>query len=205
MTIPYTTTVQIDLLPVVQFVGSNFLLPIIVAFAAYVVADRHGEWRKRRMYSRLGVAIIESLQEEVQNGIKEMEQLLASARGPIHLFPRWNPLPTASWSGMATIPDEVLLRIIETSQGQTFDGFHPQQCRIHCKNYFVHMSGTYDQTRDQAAEGYRMSSFYNWREDIINLLADDRSGYLAAAQKVYDMLEDAKLLLVANAKARRPK
>ena len=59
---------------------TNILLPILVAVLTYILVDRLGEWKRRKMYSRLGVAIIESLQEEVDNGIKLMTDALNAAQ-----------------------------------------------------------------------------------------------------------------------------
>lgn len=126
-----------------KLVIDDFLIPIGVAIATYIMVDRLGEWRKRRTYSRLGVAIIESLQEEIKNGIELMTNALNATKDQSANAPPPALLPNRSWSGMSTIPDDVLLRIIETSANRQFDGFPPRECRIHCKNYFEHMCQNY--------------------------------------------------------------
>ena len=109
----------------------------------YILVDRLGEWKKRRNYSKLGIAIIESLQEEVKMGINIMTEVLAASTSEPRGLLQNKLLPNESWDGMATISDEVLLRIIATSDKKTFDGFPPKDCRIHCKNYFNFMNQNY--------------------------------------------------------------
>jgi hypothetical protein len=55
---------------------NTILLPIVIAVVTYILVDRLGEYKKRRDYSRLGVAIIESLLEEVDTGITIMSRAL---------------------------------------------------------------------------------------------------------------------------------
>lgn len=163
-----------------RLVISDFLIPIVVAVATYIMVDRLGEWRKWRTYSRLGVVIIESLQEEIRNGIQLMTSALDAAEDQRANGPPPALLPNRSWSGMSTIPDDVLLRIIETSANRQFDGFPPRECRIHCKNYFEHMCRNYEQTviqsRNLAQQGR------DWRDPIRALLADDASRYIKSAR-----------------------
>jgi len=182
---------------------TNILLPILAAVLTYILVDRLGEWKRRKMYSRLGVVIIESLQEEVNNGIKLMTNALNAAQESSTTAPLTALLPKKSWSGMSTIPDEVLLRIIETSAKRQFNGFPPRQCRIHCKNYFEHMCHNYEQTLDQSLTLAQQGK--DWRRPLHDLLADSTGRYIQAARKVYRMLEHSKQLLEANAKAIFPK
>ncbi|MHB8409765.1 MAG: hypothetical protein ACYDHY_17050 [Acidiferrobacterales bacterium] len=94
----------------------------------------------------LGVIIIESLLEEVRGGLKIMQSTLQRIEMngcSAALVPK--PLvPCASWEGMNTIPDNVLLRIIATADKVEPRGFPPSQVRIHCKNYFVHMGTNFN-------------------------------------------------------------
>ena len=53
----------------VPFLSEHLVFPFFVAIACYVLFDRLGEWKQRRRTSKLGVAIIESLVEEVRNGL----------------------------------------------------------------------------------------------------------------------------------------
>jgi len=116
----------------------NLALPFLVALGTYWLISKKDEDEKKRNYSRLGVAIIEALLEEVENGIKTLDG--AKQSGKVSA----NTLPRKSWSGMSTIPDEVLLRILEVSKNVTPKSFQPKEIRIHCKNYFDHMTPTWD-------------------------------------------------------------
>jgi hypothetical protein len=193
---------------VVSTLITGVLLPVIVAILTYTAIDGLGEWRKRRTSSRLGVAIIETLQEEIRTGIQVMTDALKNAEDPNAPGPLDAALPNRTWSGMTTIPDDVLLRIIETSLNRKFVGFPPRECRIHCKNYFEYMPINYEGTVGQSAA--RARSGQDWRGPIRDLLADntrrDSTGnYIRDATKVDQMLEHARQLLDENSKARRPK
>jgi hypothetical protein len=191
-------------LEVLRLVILNFLFPIIVAITTYVVVDRLGEWRKRRTYSRLGVVIIESLQEEIRTGIRLMTTALNATEDNSANGPPDGLLPNKSWSGMSTIPDEVLLRIIETSANRQFDGFPPRECRIHCKNYFEHICRNYEQHVTRSMKLAQQQQ--DWRSNLRALLTDEgRSRYIQAARGVDQMLEHAKQLLEKNSKAKFPK
>ena len=185
------------------FFLQNFLFPILVAVLVYIFVDRLGEWRKRRMYSRLGAVIIESLLEEVRTGIRLMRDTLAAINEPSALEPPAGLLPNRSWSGMSTIPDEALLRIVETSAGREFEGLPPREIRSHCKNYFTHMAENYmnilSQARDLSSKGQ------DWRYNLRNLLVGSGEPYLEAALSVERMLEDTHLLLEKNSRRRLPK
>lgn len=191
-------------LEVLRLVILNFLFPIIVAITTYIVVDRLGEWRKRRTYSRLGVVIIESLQEEIRTGIRLMTTALNATEDNSANGPPDGLLPNKSWSGMSTIPNEVLLRIIETSANRQFDGFPPRECRIHCKNYFEHICRNYEQHVTRSMK--LAQQHQDWRSNLRALLTDEgRSRYIQAAKGVDQMLEHAKQLLEKNSKARFPK
>ena len=90
-------------------VVDNFLLPFAVAVIIYWLASKRDECIKRKSYSRLGVAVIESVMEEVENGYKILLQ--AKSAGKVQAS-----LPRRSWLDMETINDDVLLRIIEVSK-----------------------------------------------------------------------------------------
>ena len=184
----------------------DLVVPILVAVAAYVIVNQLGEWRKRRMFSRLGVVIIESLDEELRTGIRLMRDALAATEDKSAQGPPRGLLPTKSWSGMSTIPNEVLLRIVECSEGRSFEDkeFSPRQCLSHCKNYFDHMSATYEEVIDhlikQAEQGEE------WRPELINLLVGGGpQSFLQSATNVKRMLENARLLLDENSRRRMPK
>ena len=183
----------------------SIIIPIIVAILAYIFVNRLGEWQKRRNYSKLGVAIIESLQEEIKTGINVMKGALEAVNNPNITVPPPQLLSNKSWSGMLTISDDVLLRIIATSEKHKFTGFHPRECRIHCKNYFVFICQNYKQAIDVIYSGDRLS-YARWREIIKPLLVETGTArYIEAAEGVYNMLENTKQLLQRNSKTIFPK
>ncbi len=166
-----------------------------VALWISIVGYQREEWRRRRNDSKLGAIIVESLLEEVRNGHKIMQDILQRIEkhgcSPVLAC---KPLaPIASWEGMKTIPDNVLLRVIATADKVEPRGFPPSQIRIHCKNYFVHMCGTLNAPMFDAYLQPLLSS------------GKQNGDYIGAAQCVIDMLEQTKELLKKNAKRRFPK
>ncbi len=189
--------------PWYTFVLLNIVLPIVIALATYWAVNWLGEAQKRRTYSKLGVAVIESLQEEIGTGIRTMTNALNAVKDRDATEPPTDELPNKSWSGMSTISDDVLLRIIETSANRKFDGFPLRECRIHCKNYFDHMCQNYNEMiRESFALAHKG---LDWRRRIREQLAGDTGHYIEAATKVNEMLEHAKQLLEPNSRAARPK
>jgi len=182
-----------------KLVLNTIVLPIAVAVVTYLVVDRLGEWRKRRAYSRLGVAILDSLLEELRTGLGILQPLLLSASTPGRSPTSMPELPHGSWAGMSTIPDEVLLRVIEASKDVQTPSFHPRDARIHCKNYFEHIRRNYEAARDRAGRSA------DWREPILQALSPDGGADVQAVRGVIGMLELARKLLDQNANARFPK
>jgi hypothetical protein len=160
----------------ILMVVEKFALPFAVAVITYYLFKKHDEYIKRRQYSTLGVAIMESLLEEINTGIEIMKSR------------QTNPLPVNSWNGPSTIPDDVLLRIIAVSKGETPVAFKPQDIRIHCKNYFTHMA-------------------QNWSNaiQISNTKALLSQGYIQSAENVKAMVIQCKDLLEKNARKKFPK
>ncbi len=169
------------------------VVPVSVALIVYYIVDTRGEFRKRRMYSRLGVAIINELQEEIQNGIRAMRAAEVAIEDDTIESPPATALPRRTWQGMSTIPDEVFLRVIETSGNPL--------CRTHCKNYFGNICEQYDALIAWALQPEHRQE---WREPLRRLLLDP-SHFLQAAEGVDQMLEQAKGLLEQNARRRRPR
>ncbi len=179
------------------------VLPILIAVATYWLQDTLGEYKKRRNYSRLGVAIIDTLLEEINTGVDIMTRALQAVEtSKLNELPL-SILPNNSWEGMTTITDEVLLRIIATSEAGKFEAFPPKECRMHCKNYFVNIKPQYDQALTETIQ--RSEAGADWRKPLHDLLSDDGSKFLEASLKVKRMLEDARKLLEENAKIKRPK
>lgn len=191
------------LLEGIQILLQDFLLPVLVAVLVYIVVERLGEWRKRRMFSRLGVVIIDSFLEELRTGIELMRTVLAAIDRNDPTGPPPGFLPNRTWNGMSTIPDDVLLRIVETSRNRTFDGFPPQQCRTHCKNYFTHMNDNYQLFLSQAIELHAQHA--DWRRQLQALLRGPGQPYLESALGVEHMLANARQLLDENSRRRFPK
>jgi hypothetical protein len=157
------------------------VFPFIVAVVTYLLFKRLDEWSNRRKYSRLGVAVIESLLEEVTNGVRILESFHKTREATSQLLPR------RSWSGMNTISDEVLLRIIEVSKNIKPKGFHPREIRIHCKNYFEHMTFSWDYVSYTKADWQKVANGFI-----------DEGKYVEAAQNVKFMLVQTKELLERN-------
>jgi hypothetical protein len=173
------------------------VISIIVAVLTYLAVNRLGEWQKRKMYSRLGVAIIESLQEEVWNGIDIMKRTLDAAKNGS--ITNHSSLPNLSWEGMSTIPDEVLLRILETSKDKPYSGQYAlKDCRIHCKNYFNFICGNY-------ASAIKTCSLLRGVDRTNAIVKFFENDFIQNAEDVYQMLEQAKKLLDKNSRARMPR
>jgi len=200
--VPLAVAKDVECVGATQFFMTNLLLPVIVAVATYILTDRLGVWRTRRALSRLGMAIVASLQEEVKNGINLMtgardSMRVTSAEPPRQLLPR------RSWSGMSTIFDDVFLRILETSAHYEYSGFHPRDIRSHCKNYFDHMCENYDNALRSAQELYKRGQ--DWRTPFHEFLNGSDRDYVASAQKVDAMLKTVKQLLSINSRKCCPK
>ena len=132
-----------------------------------------------------------------------MTSALAASEETNIVYPPQGLLPNRTWSGMATIPDEVLLRILATSAHRSFKSFHPSECRIHCKNYFGNICENYNRVLGQctniAAQGQ------DWRVLMRAMLTEDHGHYIEATKGVDQMLRDIKQLLVENTKRIFPK
>ena len=166
--------------PIIGSIIEKFAFPIAVAAITYWLFKKNDEYIKRQQYSMLGVAIIESLLEEINTGIEIMKNQFA------------NSLPVKSWVGLSSIPDDVLLRIIAVTKNVNLVVFKPKDIRIHCKNYFDHMATSWNiaiQSNNQVA--------------IQQLL--NQAKYIEAAEGVRAMLLQCKELLENNEKRWFPK
>jgi hypothetical protein len=170
------------------------LFPILVGGISYLLFRGLDERKKRKNYSKLGIAIIRTLLEEVNTGLSIIKANL-SAKSPKLLN-----LPTASWININTIPDEVLLRIISVSENEDKRGdYHPQDIRSHMKNYFEHMSVTWGQ-KVTIVSGYISKGLPAPRD-----LEDTAKSFQRPAEHVKIMLEQTIQLLEANSKKWVPK
>lgn len=164
-----------------QNVIGNVIFPITVAIITYLLFRKLDEWKRRRSYSKLGIVILESLIEEVKRGLEMIKA------------PEANSLPRKSWYGMTTIPDEVLLRIIEVSKKITPISFNLREIRIHTKNYFEHMCLNWDKEVVSAGQTGLLNAtqqFFNYPKQI---------------QDIIDMLNQTKDLLDENSTKWFPK
>lgn len=163
----------------------SFVLPFLVAIIVYYLVSKRDEYRKRREFSILGVVIIESLMEEVEHGIQTMQRTFTA--GNLE-FPTL--LPRKSWDGMNTIPNDVLLRIIEVSRSVIPVVWSPREIRIHTKNYFDHITLNWT---GFVATGADWQSFAS-RFEL----------YLPPSQGVLKMLKQTKDLLEENSERQFP-
>jgi hypothetical protein len=166
----------------------NALLPIIVASVTYFLFNRLDEYKRRKNQSILGVVIMECLIEEVKNG----SNIINSVLDPNNKTLPNISLPRKSWSGISTIPDDVLLRIIGVSKNVSPTGFKPREIRIHTKNYFEHMVGNWD-------------SLLSIQGDTKQAAIHRFPTYGQAATGVLNMLIQTKELLEENSKRWFPK
>jgi hypothetical protein len=174
----------------------HILLPLLVAVTSYILLDRLGEWKQRKRVSILGTAILDSLIEEVRTGLRTLKEV--DARASIESFPSAPvPLPRKAWTGMTTISDDILLRLIATSERHEGPDFRPRDVRIHCKNYFEFICPYWDQvcTRD--------TPITNWVPFAKTLIT--KASLIEATSKVLSMLEASRELLENNAKRIIPK
>jgi hypothetical protein len=171
-----------------EFCIQDLIFPIGIAITTYLLVKKIDEWRDRKTFSILGVLIIESLIEEVETGLGIMDNIL----NPNNVHNSTSLLPDKSWSGMTTIPDNVLLRIIAVSKNVKPLGFHPRQIRIHCKNYFININSNWK---------LMINSGPNWLLNTQNLL---RSGHYDGTKGVLAMLKQTRDLLDKNSRKMIP-
>lgn len=162
---------------------SDFLFPLLVAVTTYVLFNKLDEWKMRKDQSILGTVIIDSMIEEVKNGYEAINSTLTSEDYFHPMIP-----PRKSWTGMNTIPDDVLLRIIAVSKDVRAKSFNPREIRIHCKNYFDHMLTNWDQLKDTKVLTPQATAKLNF------------GSYNQAAKAVLTMLEQTRKLLDDNSK-----
>jgi hypothetical protein len=181
---------------IIKIIFTNFLFPIVLGILAFIASNTVNTWRSRRRQSLLGSVILQSFIEEVENGVGIMEsvQAMLNNQPPKTI----GALPRASWSGIQSVSDELLERIICTTKEKTFSGFPPKEIRIHLKNYFEHMCKNFDSVTNAIALGT------NWQDEARSYI-DERGNYIDAAKGVLQMLKDAQQLLENNSKTLWPK
>jgi hypothetical protein len=163
------------------------LIPFVIGALSYVLFRGLDEMKKRRTFSTLGVIIIDCLLEEVGTGLDNIQKTIKN----VPFVPL--PMPFKSWSGVNTLPDDVMLRIISVSKDvKPIGSFNPKDIRKHTKNYFDHMCSQWNNfiILPNVAHQNIAKTFKDWPE---------------AAKGVKDMLEQTKQLLEDNSKKWLPK
>lgn len=158
----------------------NVLLPIGIGISSFLLTTKVNDWKERKKYSKLGISTLKSLKEEIDNGIKIIYD------NPLNR-PFGYSLPRASWYGMQTIKDDVLLRIIGINRNPNPELFPLDEINIHLKNYFEHMTTTWDDIARKET---------GWEKLYENIISD----YKDASMKLSKTLEEIIELLDANSK-----
>jgi hypothetical protein len=163
------------------------LIPFVIGALSYVLFRGLDEMKKRRTFSTLGVIIIDCLLEEVATGLDNIQKTIKN----IPFVPL--PMPSKSWSGVNTLPDDVMLRIISVSKDvKPVGSFNPKDIRKHTKNYFEYMCSQWNNfiILANVTQPNIITEFKDWPE---------------ATNGVKEMLEQTKKLLEDNSKKRLPK
>ena len=175
---------RIDVLLFSALIGTTF------SVLTYLFTSQIGEWKNRKNISLLGEIVLEGLQEEIRTGIGLMNDLQRWANGTGHDILQPRLLPTASWDGMNTISDDIMLRIIATSPPHIAN-----KLRCDCKNYFAHICTNINYTLSRQREIASLLA-----KDILKYLSSaDKGNYLVASQNLYDDIEKIKDTLKNNA------
>lgn len=169
----------------IEDVSKSVIAPFAVAAITYFLFGKIDELRKRRSQSKLGASILHTIANEVEKGRDIIRNTPNIENGhPAQL------LPTASWQGINTINDEVLLRILEVTKGVKDVGFPAFEIRIHTKNYFEYVSENFKRIVTDPT--------FNRREMSL-------SYYDEAATGVLNMLKHIQTLLEKNSDELWPK
>lgn len=163
---------------------SSILAPFLTATLTYFVFGRLDDLKKEKRQSRLGASVLQTLEEEVKNGLKEMQRVFDMQDGsvPDNVL---SFLPNKSWLGINTINDDVLIRILEVTKNVKMTGFPPSEIRIHTKNYF-----------DMMVANWNDAISAKWHFTDIKRIYEK---YPEAAQGVLNMLVNTRQLLEKDA------
>jgi hypothetical protein len=171
-----------------QNLSEDILAPFAVAAISYFLISKVDEYRIRRNYSQLGAAILHTLIEEVEIGRTIIKNTL-DPNDNSHPA----PLPRKSWNGINTVPDDVLLRILELGKCAPAVGFPTNEIRTHTKNYFDHMVLNWDQVieivkQKQNFKGFAKLNFPEYEEaatNVLNMLVHIRGLLLKNSKRVF--------------------
>ena len=178
------------------------IIPVGLGVLGYFCTLGWATMLDRKNQSKLGVAILDALAEELQNGIRIMGDLLKAAESKDYNTVSLAKLPRASWAGMTTIPDSVLLRILAMADKLPVEGFNVRNIRIHCKNYFEHVCVNYDQLIAKKIPDAKRLQDNTWCDLINKWLAneDEEKNHLKSAKNVLAMVKNARNALEKNSK-----
>jgi hypothetical protein len=166
---------------------NSALIPFLVSAVSFVSFRAIDERKKRIIFSTLGTIIIDSLIEEVSGGYGIMNSAVNASPPNAPLL-----VPSKSWEGLKTFPDEVMLRIISVSKkAKPIGKFYPKDIRMHAKNYFEYMVSNWN---NAVNERYAPQVFPTTFKI-----------YPESAKGVLDMLVQIKQLLEDNSKSWFPK
>jgi hypothetical protein len=171
----------------------KIILPICVGTVTYWLFRYYDEIRKRKDYSKLGVAIIRSFKEEVNTGINIFDEVLSGD------FAK-QKVPSASWININTISDEVLLRIVCVSEKVKPNGkLHPRDIRSHTKNYFEHTCPAWNDLISKNIQNIKSNV------ELSQIINSNASKFKYFANNIIIMLDQTIDLLDKNSKAKFPK
>lgn len=178
-----------------EFIGMKILLPAGIGVLAFIISDRWTEWKNRRAYSELGVAILQSIKVEIVEGMNRLHKSIDAALAKKYEEFLEGDLPDKIWLGPETINDQILLRIVICSKKTTYgDDFHPKDIRTHLNRYFNYIIGNVREIK------MSVKRKYNSFPDVLPLAVHDLFVYWGAIEKVIKLIEDTQELLRENSR-----
>lgn len=155
--------------------------PAVAGVLGFLFADRLTMWRDRRRKSLLGAAVCGEIMEELQTGVRIMEAFLGV------IEPGASP-PRKTWSGMSTLSDEVLERLVQLSKTRCYNGFPISEIRTHLKNYFDHICPNFDAVVVNVTGGKQLTE--TGRMSAIHGLVEPAKGVLVMIERAKKVLEN---------------
>lgn len=174
------------------------VVALIVALTAYRYNQHLNNSKKNREYSQLGVVVMRTIKEEIHIGLehfKSYRELLVDKKYdaivPIEL-------PHKTWSGLLTVNDDIMIRIINNSDKDISYHWHPTKIRSHCKNYFEHLRKTHESNVIRFLNTKDKDQF---AKSFIKAL----DNFIDATDNVMNMLNEIEKSLEENSKRKNPK
>lgn len=154
---------------------AKILTPFLVAALTYFIFGKIDDLKKRKLHSILGKSVLSLLKNEIEKGLSEMSRVIFKLEKKEDCI-EYNYLPNKTWSGVNTINDDVLLRILVLS-GDKKDGFPLSEVRIHVKNYFEYIVANWNShlkqildNKSSFSELYRYKSYIEATTNVIKML-----------------------------------